>query len=331
MPHDPCPDDEQPLLHFDALVAARDDAGDGPARAGADGSGTRPENVPSDASGPPPRWIAFLHGIYGAGRNWNSVARRVVGARPEWGATMVDLRGHGDSTGFPPPHTVRAAACDLLRTARAAGGTPDAVLGHSFGGKVAMEYLRVTAKADADGSLAPSALWIVDSTPEAREPSGSAWEMFDVLRAHPGPFASRGAGLQALESEGVATPVARWLATNLVEENGTSDGRADDADDADEARSKPAWRWRIDVEVMEALLRDFFDLDLWKVVEDPPAGAHVHVVKATESSVLSGESLERVEAAASSSDRVHLHRVEGGHWLNADNPDALVELLAREL
>lgn len=308
MATDPCPENDQPLLHHDPVVA-----------------GTGSESPDSAASR---RWIALLHGIYGAGRNWNAVARRLVGERPAWGATMVDLRGHGDSTGFPPPHTLRAAACDLLRTARAAGRTPDAVLGHSFGGKVAMEYLRVTAEADAAGhpeadggggggaavgsGSAPSALWIVDSTPEAREPSGSAWEMLDVLRAHPGPFGSRGEGVEALESEGLATPVARWMATNLVE-------------------GEEGWRWRIDLDVMEALLRDFFDLDLWEVVEDPPAGAHVHMVKATESSVLSGDALERVEAAAASSDRVHLHRVEGGHWLNADNPDALVELLAREL
>lgn len=309
MAHDPCPDDGLPFLHHDPVVSGT-----------ASGEG--------DAT-PSRRWIAFLHGIYGAGRNWKSVARRIVGERPGWGATMVDLRGHGDSTGFPPPHTVRAAACDLLRTARAAGRTPDAVLGHSFGGKVALEYLRVTEEAhaagqpEADGGgeaaatvgsgSAPSALWIVDSTPEAREPSGSAWEMLSVLHQYPGPFASRGEGVEALESEGVATPVARWMATNLVE--GEEGG----------------WRWRIDVDMMESLLRDFFDLDLWEVVEEPPAGTHVHLVKATESSVLSGEALERIEAAAASSARVHLHRVEGGHWLNADNPDALVELLAREL
>jgi pimeloyl-ACP methyl ester carboxylesterase len=41
--------------------------------------------------------------------------------------------------------------------------------------------------------------------------------------------------------------------------------------------------------------------------------------------VLSGESLERAERAAGQ--RVHLHRIAGGHWVNADNPDALLDLL----
>jgi len=58
----------------------------------------------------PDRWFAVLHGIFGSGRNWASVARRVVRARPEWGAVLVDLREHGESVGFEPPHTLDRAA-----------------------------------------------------------------------------------------------------------------------------------------------------------------------------------------------------------------------------
>src|SRR5690606_18639255 len=48
------------------------------------------------ADGAEPRaWMFVLHGIYGAGRNWASVVRRVVRERPEWGALLVDLRQHG--------------------------------------------------------------------------------------------------------------------------------------------------------------------------------------------------------------------------------------------
>ena len=77
--------------------------------------------------------------------------------------------------------------------------------------------------------------------------------------------------------------------------------------------------------------RDFFRIDLWPVVEDPPAGLDVHVVKAEESSSLDEAACGRVEAAAARTGRVHLHRVAGGHWVNADNPDALLALLERDL
>lgn len=292
--HGPHPDaaSDQPLLHHEAVVAARN-------------NGEEPE-----------RWLGVLHGIYGAGRNWNSVARRLVRERPDWGAAMVDLREHGQSRGFDAPHTVQAAARDLLRTFDSEGPPLDAILGHSFGGKVALEAVRQAAgggQAQRDARSLPGQVWLIDSTPAVREPSGSAWGMLELLRRHPGPFRHRDEGVAALEDEGLATPIARWMGTNLEE---GVDG---------------AWRWRLDPDVMEALLRDFFALDLWEVVESPPEGVVVQVVKARDSSVLDGADLERVEAAAAASDRVRLHVVDGGHWLNAENPDALVELLAGEL
>ncbi len=55
------------------------------------------------------------------------------------------------------------------------------------------------------------------------------------------------------------------------------------------------------------------------------------MIKAEESGILDAPAVERIERAEESGDRVRFHRVEGGHWLNADNPDALVDLLGREL
>src|SRR5690606_18221961 len=61
----------------------------------------------------PDRWLLVLHGIYGAGRNWASIARRLVEERPEWGVLLVDLRLHGGSGGFPPPHSLETGAADV--------------------------------------------------------------------------------------------------------------------------------------------------------------------------------------------------------------------------
>ena len=255
--------------------------------------------------GEPDRWMAVLHGTYGHGRNWSSVLRRVVRERPEWGGAMMDLRGHGDSKGLEGPHTVEAAARDVLRTARADGLELGAVLGHSLGGKIALECLRLAAS-NAD---APSQVWVIDSTPASGEREGGAWNMLQALRRHPGPFRSRDEAIHGLEQEGFGTGVARWMAIALEHE---LDG---------------SWRWGLELDVIEALLRDFFDRELWEVVEAPPEGVEVHLVRATRSSVLDGEALERARQAADGSQQVHLHEVDGGHWLNADNPDAVVELL----
>jgi esterase len=248
-----------------------------------------------------------LHGIFGAGRNWATVAKRLVRARPDWGVLLVDLRQHGASQGFPPPHTLAAAAEDLRRTFAASDRPVRGVLGHSFGGKVALELVRSHAD-----ELGLETLWLVDSPPGARPPGGSAWEVLDALRRAPGPFANREPGVAALQAQGVAEGVARWLSTNLVE-------------------GESGWRWRIDPDEMEELLLDFFRADLWAVVEAPPVGLDLHVVKAEESSALPEDACARLEAAAEGTGRVHLHRVAGGHWVNADNPDALLALLEAEL
>lgn len=250
----------------------------------------------------PGAWLAVLHGIYGAGRNWGSVARKLVEARPEWGALLVDLRQHGDSTGFSPPHTLEAAAGDLRGLPH--GGRVRAVLGHSFGGKVALAYAR-----DAE---TVEQVWVVDSTPDAREPGGSAWGMLGVLRRVPERFGDRDEAVAALTAEGVQKPIALWMTTNL-EWTGEE------------------YRWRLDFDEMESLLLSFFEVDLWEVVEDPPSRLEVHLIRATESSVLDDAASERVRAAAEATGRVHLHEVAGGHWLNAENPAALVTLLRERL
>lgn len=260
---------------------------------------------PVQAPGAEPRhWAFLLHGIYGAGRNWNAVLRRLVERRPDWGVIAVDLRGHGQSPPLQPPHELSACVADLDRLAHTLPHRPEAIIGHSFGGKVALLY----GDEPAHGIRQT---WVVDSTPDARSPTGSAWRMLEVLRRCPGPFAIREAGVEAVLSQGHAHPVARWMTTNLVPGDG-------------------GFRWRLDADQMEALLRDFFRTDAWPAVEHPH-GPDLHFIRATESALLDEEACHRLEASGLVTGRVHVHHVEGGHWLNADNPAALVELMAREL
>jgi esterase len=253
----------------------------------------------------PERWLLVLHGIFGAGRNWGTVARRLADTRPEWGAVLVDLRMHGQSRGFSGPHTIAASAADVDRLVEHLDLHAAAVLGHSFGGKVALTYARHHGEELRQ-------VWVVDSTPAVREPSGSAWEMIETVRALPAEFASRAEAVEALVAHGCSQAVAQWMAINLQPD----DGR---------------YRWRIDFAAMEEMLRDFFRTDLWNVVEDPPAGVEVHLVKATQSDTLDRESAARVESIARANPRVHLHLLEGGHWLNTDNPEGVLQLLVDTL
>lgn len=265
---------------------------------------TRLHHETLTSGGPTPAaWLWALHGLFGAGRNWATIVRRVIEHRRDWGGVLIDLREHGRSTGMQEPHTLEATAGDL----RAVEPPATAVLGHSFGGKVALRYAATFA------SSAPlRQVWVIDSTPSPRPAAGEAVRMIQLLRSLPDAFATREAAMAAMTSHGVAEPVAAWMATNL-------------------RREGDAWRWRFDLDVIERLLGEFLAADLWPIVENPPGGVELHFVKGTRSPLLDAEACERIEAAGAVTGRVYLHPIDAGHWVHVGNPDALVNLLASRL
>ncbi len=265
------------------------------------------ERVAADTPGA--RHLLLLHGMYGRGRNWRVVARMLVERRPDWSYWLADMRHHGDAPPRADAGSLDALAQDIESWAPSAGVMPDAVLGHSFGGKVALAYARRQASR-------PLQTWVIDSTPEDRPPSGSAWDMLGIVRALPQVFESRQEAIAGIEAGGFSTDVAQWMATNLTRE---TDG----------------FRWRLDFDVMEQLLHDFFRTPFWDVLDPGAAGHDIHVLKASRSRVISAEAVARLTTLAARSDashaRVHLHEREGGHWIHAESPATVAELLAEWL
>lgn len=255
------------------------------------------------------RALLMLHGIYGRGRNWQAVARAVAARRPEWALWLADLRHHGDARPAREDGTLDALAGDIEAWSAESGVTPAAVLGHSYGGKVALAYAARHARR-------PLQTWVIDSTPEARPPSGSAWDMLRVVRTLPSTFQSRQEAVAGIEAGGFSTEVAQWMSTNLTHE-------------------VAGWRWRLDFAVMEHLLHDFFRTSLWEVLDPGAPGHDVHVLKATRSQVISAETLARLtrlsHQAGEGRAHVHVHVREGGHWIHAEAPAVVVDLLAAHL
>lgn len=252
----------------------------------------------------PPRRLAILHGAFGTGRNWGTIARRLVQDRPQWGVVLPDLRMHGGSQGFLPPHTLQAAAADLAALAGTPGVSLDAVLGHSLGGKVALRYAASTPPDLRQ-------VWVVDASPTAGPPSGSSWQMLQAVRALPAEFPTREDAAAELIRMNFSTDTAHWMTTNLV-------------------RVDARYRWRLDFDALEELLRDFFRTDVWHIVTDPPAGVAIHFIKASNSDALDAEAMRRLQLMAASRP-VYAHAVQGGHWIHADNPEAVIKLLVQHL
>ena len=251
--------------------------------------------------------VAFLcHGILGSRRNWRSFARRLLDALPGWRVVLVDHRNHGESTVAPPPHTVEACAEDLEALAGHLGTPPRVIVGHSFGGKVAL-----AAAARRPPGL--EQVWSLDAIPAPVPPALQAGagplEVIAVIRRVATPQPSRGALIAALQGQGLDAGVAQWLSTNLRRVDGGFD-------------------WSVDVDAAEAMIHDYFARDLWGPVEAAdPAAPDVEVVRAGRSDRWSPDILHRFDALPPGAvGRLHL-LPDAGHWLHVDDPDGLLAIL----
>jgi pimeloyl-ACP methyl ester carboxylesterase len=258
----------------------------------------------------PARWVAVTHGIFGSGANWRSIARLLVEKRPDWGAILVDLRGHGRSEDGEPPHDVASCAADVLAAVSdevAAGRRVQAVCGHSFGGKVMLavragwpdEELRQTWVLDATPSPRPDAI---------RDPTNTVIGVLDLLASLPKTWHRRADFVRAASGTDGGAALANWLGMSLVPDG---DGV----------------RLRLDVDQMRELLTDYYARDLWAAVEDPRLPGDVRFVVAGRST--SVDAGDRARAAAAP--RTTVDMIDAGHWLHVDAPAEVVALLAAGL
>src|SRR5262249_41095919 len=217
------------------------------------------------------RTIAFLHGILGRGSNLRTLARRFVEARPQWTAWLVDMRGHGRSPKGTPNSSLEAAARDLVNMAARATPPLHAIVGHSFGGKVALEAARIGAMAALEHVV------VIDSVPGIREPlrgDDSALAGIEKIKTLPTTLASNSDFADALIASGITRALAQWLAQSVEKEGDHV-------------------RFALDLEEIRALILDYFARDLWPVVERPPGVAKVHLVIGDRSDAYSSAERER--------------------------------------
>jgi pimeloyl-ACP methyl ester carboxylesterase len=264
----------------------------------------------------PRRWALFLHGILGRGSNWQSFARRMVelcapsapAAGTPWGAILADLRMHGESQGLPGPHTLAAALADVRELITAFPEPVEAVIGHSFGGKLAVGLLR-----DAPPSLRQ--VWVLDAAPSAKGPRAEAdliRRVLDALGRLPPRVQSRAEFVAGLHAAGVEDSIAKWLAKNLI-------------------RDAQGLHFGLDLDAIEALLTDHDHTDVWPLVEAPPPGVRLGYVLGGRSQSLPLSDRERL-ADLDRRHAIELHVLpQAGHWLHADDPAGLLEILQRRL
>lgn len=226
--------------------------------------------------------LVIAHGLYGSGRNWGVIARRLADRRD---VVAVDMRNHGESPRFPTQSYPEMAA-DLAEVIESLGAPVD-LMGHSMGGKAAMQLaltrpalIRRLIVAD----IAPVA-YSHDQTANAR-----AMATLDLAR-----ITSRTEADAALAAE-IDDPALRAFFLQSLD-----------------LRAHPP-RWRLNLDVLQAEMPKIVG---WPGTEGQFPNAALFLTGAL-SSYVRPEHRETIRALFPKARFAKLP--DAGHWLHAEKP-----------
>lgn len=244
------------------------------------------------------RDVLFLHGFLGSGRNLSSLSQRLVDLRPDLQVIVADLPGHGTSPSLMPPYTFHALADPVVDFVKASP-RPCVIVGHSMGGRVALE-------AAASAPKQVDKVILLDIAPG---PIGDRNEDLEAvakaLLAAPETAQNRAEMRDGLLAHGLSTALSDWLLMNLRSENG-------------------ALTWRIDRRALKELGLATRGDDLW-----PTAERVAHKVVAAygdRSRYVTKEDVARMESLG-----IRTHAFHSGHYLHVDAMEPLAQWLAEEI
>jgi pimeloyl-ACP methyl ester carboxylesterase len=256
--------------------------------------------------------VVFVHGLFGQGRNWTTIAK---GLADRHRVTLLDLPNHGHS-----PWTDRVDYVDmaeLVAAELASWDEPVTLVGHSMGGKVAMqlalrrpELLRALVVVDIAPVEYPLTGGRSDDPDEEASPFGdyiAAMKAIDLTGLERRDDADR-----ALQAAVPSRMVRSFLLQSLVREGTGTAG---------------TWRWRLNLDLLE---RDLGEL---RGFPEPPAGAQfggpVLWVAGADSHYVLDDDRERMEHFFP---HTRLVRVKNaGHWVHSEQPDVFLETVRRFL
>eukprot|EP01023_Acetabularia_acetabulum_P052460 TRINITY_DN5820_c0_g2_i1.p1 TRINITY_DN5820_c0_g2~~TRINITY_DN5820_c0_g2_i1.p1 ORF type:complete len:369 (+),score=54.49 TRINITY_DN5820_c0_g2_i1:156-1262(+) len=259
-----------------------------------------------------PPVAVMIHGIMGNMKNMQSMANRIAEEFPTWRVLLVDLRCHGesadDSTAFSAPHTVQSCGSDVLQLLSELKVFPHVVIGHSFGGKVAL------AMASQFGEVLPRPvhMWIWDSLPgNVRvQRQDHPEDVISALRGMTLPIPSRKFVSNYLQQRGFSEQISQWCTTNLRDFNVYGSGGG--------------FVWNMDLMGIADLWQSYQKTNLWNVLAQPPQGLKLQFVRAERNYFKwDGGDADKIEEFGHP---VHVLR-NSGHFVHIDNPADLLQII----
>ena len=257
--------------------------------------------------------VVFVHGLFGQGRNWTTIAKALAAEGRR--VTLLDLPNHGHSPWTDRVHYLDMA--ELVAAELASLGEPVTLVGHSMGGKVAMqlalrhpELLRALVVVDIAPAEYPETGGRTDDPDEEASPFAAFIAAMRAIDLDG--LASREDADQALRAAVPSTMVRSFLLQSLVRDGvGAGDG----------------WRWRLNLEL---LARDRGEL---RGFPAPPPGATftgpVLWIAGANSTYVLDEDRPRMDALFPATRLVRVKNA--GHWVHSEQPEVFLETVRRFL
>jgi pimeloyl-ACP methyl ester carboxylesterase len=238
--------------------------------------------------GPP---LIILHGLLGANGNWHTLSRTAF--KEVARVYAVDQRNHGRS-----PHTDRidypSMAADVKAFVQQHGLGRAHLLGHSMGGKTAMQTA-LTYPSIVDRLI------VVDMAPRAYEPRHTA--LLEALaRIDPTEYDDR----EAIDAA-LAEDVSSWAIRQFLLKNLDYDGE------------RYTWKMNLD-----AIRRHYDDINA-AVAEERTFDGPALFVRGADSDYVADDDVPDIRRRFPNAELVTID--DAGHWVHADAPDALAEVV----
>jgi pimeloyl-ACP methyl ester carboxylesterase len=245
--------------------------------------------------------VAFLHGLFGQGKNWTTIAKALSDSAQ---VTLVDLPNHGRSAWtdhFSYPEMARQVA-DLLKAE--GDGDQYAVIGHSMGGKVAMALALLYREL-------VERLVVVDVSPVSTREISDFDTFVRGMRAIDLRTLTDRRDADAQLAAYVSDPTIRsFLLQNLRRDDSNAKG----------------WRWQMNLEMIGDHLSEMGD---WPELDAQPYDGPVLWVAGAESGYVQPE---YTAAMRGHFPRVQLITIKGaGHWVHSEQPQVFLAVLSRFL
>lgn len=247
---------------------------------------------------------------------------------------VIDLRGHGQSSSLiktntiNSQHTIFECALDIIETAKTLNLTGDlspvAVIGHSFGGRCALQYLHTlkfnkqlhvhSISSSPSILMPPKCTWILDSVPGKAHSSVS-----NVIQAltniNLATISSKQDLVKVLTSQHkIDKGIADWMTTNL------------------QKRKDDIFEFMFDLNIVQGVLNDFPKQDFMQMMKDSTFNVDVnegkvYLVMAGKNSAWTSDIVNDLRYLEENQDLQLISLPKAGHWVHVDDLDGLMSAM----